>query len=343
MQHRILVVEDDPVLSRVLNDLLVLDGYDVRCVNDGSKAISAAEAFSPDLILLDIMLPGRSGFELCRLWRQQLSIPVIITTARTQKADKLRGLELGADDYVTKPFDPEELAARIRAVLRRVEPQTRSRRAKSSRPGNAAPIRIICVDPQPLVLEGIEALIARQPDMQVIASAGTGEEAIELFNEYRPDVLVMDLQLPHRSGIDTIREIRSAHPDARIVVLTAYHGEEDVFAAIQEGAASYLFKNAFASQLADFIRRVHTGERPLDDRVRALLTDRTPDSALTNREIQVLQLIGRGMQNRDIAAELGITRETVKVHVKNVFLKLNVRARTEAIAVALRRGIIHMS
>jgi DNA-binding NarL/FixJ family response regulator len=346
MQDRILIVEDDPVLSRVLRDSLIIDGYDVECVSDGNQALGVAERFAPDLILLDITLPGRSGFELCKIWRQQHGIPVIITTARTQKTDKLLGLEIGADDYVTKPFDLEELGARVRAVLRRAaganRPATLPGHSALPAVSTGAGIRILCVDQQPLVLEGIESLIGRQTDMEVVAATGTGEEAIALFLQYRPDVVVLDLQLPGLTGIETIQAIRKIDQYARIIVVTGYHGDEDIHAALQAGAASYLLKDTVASELVGSIRRVHSGERPLPEKVRALLAERLPESTLTGRELQVLELVAQGMQNQEIADTLKITRETVKVHVKNVLVKLSVRDRTEAISVAFRRGVIHL-
>jgi DNA-binding NarL/FixJ family response regulator len=347
MPSRILVVEDDLVLSRVLQEVLVIEGYNVQCVDDGNKAISMAASFSPDLVLLDITLPGRSGFDLCEIWcKQSRHAPVIIITARGQKRDKLMGLELGADDYVTKPFDLEELLARVRAVLRRASPEWPTPKA-SQRPRAAGSshqrIRILCVDQHPLMLEGITALIKRQPDMTVVAATNSGEEAISLFESHRPDVTVLDLNLPTISGLDVIRELRSRDPEARIIVVTAYHGDEDISLALDAGAASYLLNDSFAEDLVGFIHQVHAGKRPLPAKVSALLAERVPDSVLSGRELQVIQLIAHGMQNKEIAEMLGITRETVKSHVKSVLFKLNVRDRTEAIAVAARRGIIHMS
>jgi DNA-binding NarL/FixJ family response regulator len=357
MPERILVVEDDPVLTRVLRDLLVIEGYQVHSVSDGNVAIKAAAEFLPDLVLLDINLPGRSGFELCKLWSEQ-RFAIIVVTARAQKSDRLAGLELGADDLLTKPFDLEELLARVRAVLRRTllkrSPPLSPEAASPSVPGVNVPltspstgarsvIRLLCVDPQPVALEGIRSLIAKHPDMDVVATANSGEQAIELFEQHHPDVTVLELQLPTMSGFEVIRELRARDPHVRVVVLTAYRGDEDIFAALHAGAATYVLKDSLTTELVSFIRQVHAGRTPLPGEVQAILSNRARTTALTNRELQVLRLAAMGMQNREIAEALNITLETVKVHIKNVLSKLGAKDRTEAFALAARRGIIHIS
>jgi DNA-binding NarL/FixJ family response regulator len=357
MPERILIVEDDPVLTRVLRDLLVIEGYRVHSVSDGNVAIKAAAEFDPDLVLLDINLPGRSGFELTKLWSEQ-RFAVIVVTARAQKSDRLTGLELGADDLVTKPFDLEELLARVRAVLRRTlskrsplvprDAPPERRPAVDGMPtspaaGLASVIRLLCVDPQPVALEGIRSLIAKHPDMDVVATATSGEQALELFEKHHPDITVLELQLPTMSGFDVIREIRARDQHARVVVLTAYHGDEDIFTALQAGAATYVLKDSLTTELVSFIRHVHAGRTPLPGQVQAILSHRARTAALTNRELQVLRLAAMGLQNREIAETLDITLETVKVHIKNVLSKLGARDRTEAFALAARRGIIHIS
>ena len=353
MHKRILIVEDDPALSRVLRDLLIAEGYEVQSVSDGNAAVRVAAGFAPDLVILDINLPGRSGFDLCRLWSQQ-HIPVIMASVRGHKADRLTGLELGADDYVTKPFDLEEVLARVRAVLRRA-PQKRARTASgemaqappdagSPASARAQPaIRVLCVDAQPVSLEGLRSLISTQSDMTVAAVAVSGEQAVELFAAHHPDVTVMELDLPTMSGFDLIDEIRARDSHARLIVLSAYRGDEDIFRALQAGAATYLLKDSLTSELVRFIREVHAGRTSLPGEVQTILAQRSRVSALTNRELQVVRLTATGMQNREIAAALDITLETVKVHVKNVLSKLGARDRAEAIALAARRGIIHIA
>jgi DNA-binding NarL/FixJ family response regulator len=342
MAERILIVEDDPVLIRVMRDLLVVEGYEVHSVSDGNAALEAATAFAPDLVLLDINLPGRSGFELCKVWTDQ-GIPVIVATARAQKTDRLTGLELGADDYVTKPFDLEELLARIRVVLRRTAPGRRQEAAPERSTEGQSAIRLLCVDRQPVTLEGITALIAKQPDMAIVATARTGEHAIELFEKHRPDITVLELDLPTITGFDVIREIRARDEQARIIVLTTYMGDEDIFRALQEGAATYLLKYSLTTELVRFIRHVHAGRNPLPAHVQMILSSRDRATPLTNRELQVLRLAATGKQNREIAEALDITPETVKVHIKNVLAKLGARDRAEAMALAARRGIVHIS
>ena len=205
------------------------------------------------------------------------------------------------------------------------------------------PIRILCVDDHRIVREGIELIIARQPDMQVVASAAGGDESIELFRRHHPDVTLMDLQLGAMSGVEAIRVIRREHPEARIVVLTMYQGDEDIFRALQAGATTYLLKDTLSDDLIRVIREVHAGMHPVRADVEAALAERAAGPTLTPREVQVVGLIAEGMRNKEIAAALGISDETVQVHVKSIFWKLKVNDRSAAMNVALRRGIVHLS
>jgi DNA-binding NarL/FixJ family response regulator len=198
------------------------------------------------------------------------------------------------------------------------------------------------VDDHPVVLDGLSLLIDRQNDMQVVGSATSGELAVEMFHDLRPDVTLMDLRLPVMTGIEAIRQIRRESPDARIIVLTMYHGDEDVCQALEAGAATYLLKDTLAEDLVQVIREVHDGERPLPSNIAALLEARKTRPSLTPREVQVVRLIAEGLRNKEIAVALGISEETAKVHVKNILAKMNVSDRAAVIPVALRRGIIHI-
>lgn len=204
-------------------------------------------------------------------------------------------------------------------------------------------IRVLCVDDHRLVLEGLTLIISRNPDMQVIGTAVTGDEAVSLFRHHQPDITLMDLQLPVVSGLDAIRTIRREQPEARIIVLTTYHGDEDIFRAIQAGASTYLLKDMIADDLIRTIREVHEGRHTLDPEVRSRLSERASRPSLTPREVQVTELISHGMRNKEIAGALGISEETVQVHVKNLLAKLGVNDRTGAVKVALQRGIIHFA
>ena len=203
-------------------------------------------------------------------------------------------------------------------------------------------IRVLCVDDHRVMLDGLSLLIDRQGDMEVVGSATSGEEALTLFRELQPDVTLMDLQLPIMSGIEAIHEICEVDPNARIVVLTMYHGDEDVCQALEAGAATYLLKEALAEDLVRVIRDVHLGERPLPSNVAALLEARKSQPSLTPREVDVVRLIAQGLRNKEIAVALGIAEETATVHVKNILAKLNVSDRAAVIPIALRRGIIHI-
>lgn len=204
-------------------------------------------------------------------------------------------------------------------------------------------ITVLCVDDHRLVREGIALIIGRQPDMTVVASASNGNEAVDMFTKYRPAVTLMDLQLGAFSGVQAIQAIRRLDPNARIIALTTYVGDEDIHRALDAGAATYVLKDTVSDELIRVVRDVHKGLRPeLAPDVKARLNERSKRPPLTPRELQVMELIGLGMQNKEIGASLGISEETVQVHVKNILAKLGARDRTAAVAVAVRRGIIHL-
>lgn len=206
----------------------------------------------------------------------------------------------------------------------------------------ASRIRILCVDDHRIVREGIALIISRQPDMRVVAFAATGDEAVQKFEQHRPDITLMDLRLGKTSGLDAIMAIRRQHGDARIIVLTMYQGDEDIHQALKTGAATYLLKDALADDLIRVVREVHAGGHPIGEDVRARLDERATHPTLTPREVQVLKLVAVGHRNKEIAALLGLSDETVPVHLKNIFSKLGVNERTAAVNVALRRGIVHI-
>ena len=203
-------------------------------------------------------------------------------------------------------------------------------------------IRVMCVEDHRIVRDGIALIINQEPDMEVVASCATAEEAVSLFRSCRPDVTLMDLRLGKMSGVDAIKAIRKDFPDARIVVLTMYEGDEDIFRAHEAGATTYLLKDMLSSDLIRVVRAVHQGERPVVPTVQARLQERASSPTLTSREIEVLQLISEGLRNKEVGATLGITEGTVQIHVKNIFGKLNVNDRTAAVQVAVRRGLVQM-
>lgn len=204
------------------------------------------------------------------------------------------------------------------------------------------PIRILCVDDHALIRDALTLKVDLQPDMRMVAAAATGEQAVEYFRRHRPDVTLMDLQLPIMSGLESIRAIRQEDPGARIVVLTMYEGDEDIYRAIQAGAATYLLKDTLAEDLIRIVREVHGGARPISADIAERLAERVKQGTLTPREVQVVELVATGMRNKEIAGALGISEETVQVHVKNILARLKVQDRTAAVTMALRRGIIHL-
>lgn len=207
---------------------------------------------------------------------------------------------------------------------------------------DGTPIRVLCVDDHRFVLEAVALIIGGQPDLEVVGSASSGEEAVDLFRLHHPDVTLMDLQLPGMSGVEAIGAIRSEAPDARIIVLTMYHGDEDIHRALQAGAATYLSKDILSDELIRFVHEVHAGRRPVTPDVQMRLAGRAAQGVLTSREIEVMELVSLGMRNKEIAASLGISTETVQVHVKNILSKFHVNDRAAAINVAFRRGFVHI-
>ena len=203
-------------------------------------------------------------------------------------------------------------------------------------------IRVMCVEDHRIVREGIGLIINQEADMEVVASCATGEEAVKAYQTCGPDVTLMDLRLGKMSGVEAIKAIRRDHPEARIVVLTMYEGDEDIFRAHEAGATTYLLKDTLSSDLIRVVRAVHAGERPVVAAVQARLKERAASPTLTSREIEVLQLISEGLRNKEVGATLGITEGTVQIHVKNIFGKLNVNDRTGAVQIAVRRGLVHM-
>jgi two-component system NarL family response regulator len=205
-----------------------------------------------------------------------------------------------------------------------------------------AAIRVLVVDDQFVVRMGLVSIIDAQSDMQVVAEALNGRMAIELFRRHLPQITLMDLRMPVMDGIEATRSITSEFPQARIIVLTTYEGEEDIHRALQAGARGYLLKDALRDELLSAIRAVYSGRKFIPPAVAAALAERIPMNDLTSRELEVLGLIVKGMNNADIAAALSISKGTVKIHVNNILSKMGVSDRTQAATAAIKRGIVHL-
>jgi len=203
-------------------------------------------------------------------------------------------------------------------------------------------IRILTVDDHPLLRKGIAALTNAEPDLKLVAEASNGNEAIEAFRAHRPDVTLMDLQMPEAEGLEAIEAIRREFPDARIIVLTTYSGDTRVLRALKVGARGYILKGHVHKELLEAIRAVHAGQKRIPPEIAAALADHATDDALTEREIDVLRLIAGGNSNREIAERLGIGEATVKSHVTNILSKLGANDRAHAVTIGLKRGIIEL-
>lgn len=203
-------------------------------------------------------------------------------------------------------------------------------------------IRILIADDHPVVREGLAALIERRADMTVAAEAGNGREAVDRFREHRPDVTLMDLRMPQLDGVEAIGVIRQEFPAARVIVLTTYDGDEDIYRGLRAGAMAYLLKDAPREELLEAIRAVDAGQKRIPPEVAVKLTERMSSPTLTARELEVLRLLAQGKSNGEIGAVLFITEGTVKAHVNNILNKLGANDRTQAVTMALRRGIVRL-
>ena len=203
-------------------------------------------------------------------------------------------------------------------------------------------IHVLSVDDHPLMREGVAAIVNNQPDMLIVAQAATGGEAVQMFRRHRPDVTLMDLRLPDMNGIDALVRIRAEFADARVIMLTTFEGDVEIQRALKAGARGYLLKSTPPKDLVETIRHVHAGKKGIPSHIAAHLAEHLSDEALTEREVEVLRHIAEGNRNRDIANKLFISEETVKVHIKHIMDKLDATDRTQAVAIAVRRGIIQL-
>jgi DNA-binding NarL/FixJ family response regulator len=203
-------------------------------------------------------------------------------------------------------------------------------------------IRILIVDDHPLLREGIVSLVEKQADMLIVAEASSGKEAIQIFEQHRPDITLMDVRLPGMDGIDTMTAILSKFPEARFIVLTTFSGDAQILRALNAGARGYLLKDMLRKELLDAIRTVHSGRKRIPPEIATQIAEHAGDTKLTPREIEVLQLIAAGNSNKTLADKLSVSEETVKMHVKNILSKLDANDRTHAVTIAVRRGIMEL-
>jgi DNA-binding NarL/FixJ family response regulator len=222
------------------------------------------------------------------------------------------------------------------------KPKSAAKKAPKARDAKGPRITVLIADDHSVVREGLVSLITRKTDMTVVGEAGNGREAVDLWKQHHPDVLLLDLRMPELDGVGAIKEIRSGDEKARIIVLTTFDGDEDIYRAIQAGAKGYLLKDAPREALMDCIRRVHAGETCVPVHLAAKLAQRVGGETLSEREIDVLKLMAQGKSNKEIGSALFISEGTVKSHVKAIFAKMNVISRTEAVATATRRGLIQL-
>jgi DNA-binding NarL/FixJ family response regulator len=212
----------------------------------------------------------------------------------------------------------------------------------SERLGSEPVIRVLAVDDHPLVRKGIASILANEADMELVAEAGNGSEAVEMFEQRHPDVVLMDLRMPQMDGIEATRKIRQADPEARIIALTSYDGDQDIYRALEAGVRGYMLKEMVHTEVVRAIRTVYSGKRLMPPEVAERLSEYFPQVALTPREVEVLGCVARGMANKEIAHQLGTANGTIKMHVQNILEKLGASDRTHAVTIAIERGILHL-
>ncbi len=203
-------------------------------------------------------------------------------------------------------------------------------------------ITVMCVDDHPLVRKGIASIISNEADLKLVGEAGGGHEAVEMFRTLHPDVVLMDLRMPDMDGVEATKQIRKVDPEAKIIALTSYDGDQDIYKAIEAGVRGYILKEMVHTKVIDAIHTVHAGKRLMPTEVAERLSEYFPQVALTPREIEVLKYVAKGMANKEIAHHLGTASGTVKMHVQNILAKLGASDRTHAVTIALERGILHL-
>jgi DNA-binding NarL/FixJ family response regulator len=209
---------------------------------------------------------------------------------------------------------------------------------------NSAPrtIRVLCVDDHPLVRKGIASILANEADMQLVGEAGDGREAVEAFRLHRPDVTLMDIRMPQMDGIEATKLIRKEDPEARIIALTSYDGDQEIYRSLEAGVRGYILKEMVHTEIVRAIRVVHSGKRLMPAEVAERLSEHFPQVTLTPREVEVLTFVAQGLGNKEIGAQLGTAAGTVKMHLQNILCKLGASDRTHAVTLAIRRGIIYL-
>ena len=204
------------------------------------------------------------------------------------------------------------------------------------------PIRVLCADDHPLVRKGIASILANETDVVLAGEAGSGQEAVDQFRKLKPDVVLMDLRMPNMNGIEATRIIRTESPEAKIIALTSYDGDQDIYRAIEAGVRGYILKEMVHTEVLRAIRTVHAGKRLMPAEVAERLSEYFPQMALTPREVEVLRFVAKGMANKEIAHQLGTASGTIKMHIQNILAKLDASDRTHAVTIALERGILHL-
>jgi DNA-binding NarL/FixJ family response regulator len=203
-------------------------------------------------------------------------------------------------------------------------------------------IKVLAVDDHPLVRKGIASILANETDMQLVGEAGNGREAVDLFRQHHPDVVLMDLRMPDMDGVQATQAIRKDYPEARIIALTSYDGDQDIYRALEAGVRGYMLKEMVHSDVLRAIRTVHSGKRLMPQEVAERLSEYFPQVALTPREVEVLGHVARGLANKEIADQLGTASGTIKMHIQNILEKLGAADRTHAVTIAIQRGILHL-
>ena len=340
------VVDDDACARDGVADLIRSAGLKAETFASGEEFLTVARPKLPSCLVLDVNLPGLSGLEVQQeLAKSDVQVPIIFLTGYGDIPMTVHALKAGAVNVLTKPFDHEVLLRAVRQCLTSCDEERlylESPRKETRTVSGLSSIRILAVDDHPVVREGIAGLVGIQPDMTLVGQAANGRDAIQQFRTHRPDVTLMDIQMPEMNGLDALIAIRTEFPDARVIVLTTYEGDVLILRALKAGAQGYLLKNTLHSDLLQTIRAVHAGKRTLSPEVSCQVAQHVNDEALTPAEVVVLRLIAAGNANKEIGDQLHVTEDTVKGRVKSILSKLDANDRTHAAIIGLKRGIIEL-
>ncbi|MCC7107093.1 MAG: response regulator [Chloroflexi bacterium] len=336
-----LVVDDDPDVLQLVSLALQRQGFTLLLASNGRDALAQVAETRPDVAVVDLMLPDMHGYEICRQLRAVQDIPIVILSAVTDVDVKVAGIEQYADDYLTKPFHPRELVARIRKLLQ-------SSAASAAEAGGGRRFRVLVVEPRVVVAEALARALETERDFEVLGTSNTVKGALATLQRSAPDLVLAATSFIDGSGSDLIQALHQAAPDTRVVLMAADYQSSEALDGVAAGAQALLDNQTAFSQVAGALRRVAEGEIILPPAAVIQLVRRTRQPApaqttdqLTPREQEILQLLAEGIDGPDLADRLVVSPHTLRTHVKRILEKLDAHSKLEAVVIGLRTGLVN--